>query len=210
MKTVMIIGAGPGIGLAVARKFASEGFSIAALSRSGEASGDNIHGFAADAADFSSLQQAFLRVTEKLGTPEVLVYNVAAIHAGLPSSLSSNDLIEDFKVNVAGALEAAKLVIPDMQKNGRGTILFTGGGLALYPSAAYSSLAVGKAGIRSLAYSLAEELGPGNIHVATVTVAGSVKLGTAFDPDKIAAHYWRLHRQPKESWEIEHLFKGEA
>jgi NAD(P)-dependent dehydrogenase (short-subunit alcohol dehydrogenase family) len=209
MKTIMIVGAGPGIGLAVARQFANEGFSVAALSRSGEATGENIHGFAADAADFASLQQVFARVAEKLSPPEVLVYNVAAIHQGVPSSLSSSDLIEDFKVNVAGALEASKLVIPDMQRNGRGTILFTGGGLALYPSAAYSSLAIGKAGIRSLAFSLAEELKPANIHVATVTVAGFVKAGIAFDPDKIAAHYWRLHTQSKDAWETEHLFKGE-
>jgi NAD(P)-dependent dehydrogenase (short-subunit alcohol dehydrogenase family) len=209
MKTAIIIGAGPGIGSAIARKFSSEGYSVAALSRSGDAAGDNIHGFAADAADFTSLQQAFARVAEKLSPPEVLVYNVAAIHQGMPSSLSSSDLIEDFKVNVAGALEASKLVIPDMQKNGHGTILFTGGGLALHPSAAYSSLAIGKAGIRSLAYSLAEELAPANIHVATVTVAGFVKAGTAFDPDKIAAHYWRLHTQSKDTWETEHLFKGE-
>jgi NAD(P)-dependent dehydrogenase (short-subunit alcohol dehydrogenase family) len=209
MKTVMIIGAGPGIGSGVARKFANEGFSVAALSRSGETSGENIHGFAADAADFNSLQQAVARVTEKLTAPDVLVYNVAAIHQGVPSSLSSTDLIDDFTVNVAGALEAAKLVIPAMKKNGRGTILFTGGGLALYPSAAYSSLAIGKAGIRSLAFSLAEELKPEDIHVATVTVMGFVKPGTAFDPDKIAAHYWRLHTQEKNAWETEHLFKGE-
>jgi NAD(P)-dependent dehydrogenase (short-subunit alcohol dehydrogenase family) len=205
----MIVGAGPGIGSAVARKFANEGFSVAALSRSGEATGENIHGFAADAADFASLQQAFARVAEELSAPEVLVYNVAAIHQGVPSSLSSTDLIDDFTVNVAGALESAKLVIPDMQKNGRGTIIFTGGGLALYPNAAYSSLAIGKAGIRNLAFSLAEELKPANIHVATVTVAGFVKAGTAFDPDKIAAHYWRLHTQSKDTWETEHLFKGE-
>ncbi len=205
----MIIGAGPGIGLAVAKKFVGEGYSVAALSRSGDTTGENIYGFAADAADFTSLQQAFARVTEKLSEPEVLVYNVAAIHQGMPSSLSPTDLLDDFNVNVVGALVAAKLVIPSMQKNGRGTILFTGGGLALYPSAAYSSLAIGKAGIRSLAFSLAEELAPTNIHIATVTVAGFVKPGTAFDPDKIAAHYWRLHTQPKDAWETEHLFKGE-
>ncbi|MGL4612187.1 MAG: SDR family NAD(P)-dependent oxidoreductase [Trueperaceae bacterium] len=209
MKTVMIIGAGPGIGSAVARTFASKGFEVAALTRKGDASGEHIHSFAADAADFSSLHHAYTQVAETLSPPEVLVYNVAAIHQGAPSSLSSTDLIEDFKVNVAGALETTRLVLPDMKKQGRGTILFTGGGLALYPSAAYSSLAIGKAGIRSLAFSLAEELKPANIHVATVTVAGFVKAGTAFDPDKIAAHYWRLHTQSKDAWETEHLFKGE-
>jgi NAD(P)-dependent dehydrogenase (short-subunit alcohol dehydrogenase family) len=209
MKTIVIVGAGPGIGSSVAKKFAGEGYSVAALSRKGDATGDNIHGFAADASDPKSLEQALKQVKEKLSLPEVLVYNVAAIHQGVPSSLTANDLIADFTANVAGALTASNLVIPDMKKQGRGTILFTGGGLALYPSAAYSSLSIGKAGIRSLAFSLAEELKPANIHVATVTIMGFVKAGTAFDPDKIAAHYWRLHTQPKEAWETEHLFKGE-
>jgi NAD(P)-dependent dehydrogenase (short-subunit alcohol dehydrogenase family) len=210
MKTVAVIGAGPGIGLAVAKKFVSEGYSVAALSRKGDTTGDDIYGFAADASDTASLEQALTQVKEKLSPPEVLVYNVAAIHQGVPSSLSATDLINDFTVNVAGALTASNLVIPEMKKQGRGTILFTGGGLALQPKAAYSSLAIGKAGIRSLTFSLAEELTPANIHVATITVAGFVKAGTAFDPDKIAAHYWRLHIQPKESWETEYFFKGEA
>jgi NAD(P)-dependent dehydrogenase (short-subunit alcohol dehydrogenase family) len=210
MKTIMIVGAGPGIGSSVARKFAGEGFEVAALTRKGDAAGDNIHGFAADASDTASLDKAFKDVVEKLSSPEVLVYNVAAIHQGVPSSLSTNDLVEDFKANVAGALEATKLVLPYMKKRKQGTILFTGGGLALYPSARYSSLAIGKAAMRSLAFSLAEELAPSNIHVATVTVMGFVKAGTPFDPDKIAEHYWRLHTQAKDTWETEHLFKGEA
>jgi NAD(P)-dependent dehydrogenase (short-subunit alcohol dehydrogenase family) len=210
MKTIAIVGIGPGIGSSVAKRFASEGYSVAALSRKGSASGDNIHSFTADASDEASLEKALTQVKEKLSPPEILVYNVAAIHQGMPSSLSATDLIADFTVNVAGALTASHLVIPEMKKQGRGTILFTGGGLALNPSAAYSSLSIGKAGIRSLAYSFAEELKPANIHVATVTVAGFVKAGTSFDPDKIAAHYWRLHTQPKEAWETEHLFKGES
>jgi NAD(P)-dependent dehydrogenase (short-subunit alcohol dehydrogenase family) len=210
MKTILIVGSGPGIGSSVARRFANEGFNVAALSRKGDATGHNIHGFAANASDTASLERAFKKVTEKLSPPEVLVYNVAAIHQGIPSGLGSGDLVEDFKANVMAALEATKLVLPEMKKQGRGTILFTGGGLALYPRAAYSSLALGKAALRSLAFSFAEELAPSNIHVATVTVMGFVKAGTAFDPNKIAEHYWRLHMQEKSSWETEHLFKGEA
>jgi hypothetical protein len=46
------------------------------------------------------------------------------------------------------------------------------------------------------------------IHVATITVAGVVEPGTAFDPDDIAEHYWRLHTQREEDWELEFVFRG--
>ena len=46
------------------------------------------------------------------------------------------------------------------------------------------------------------------MHVATVTVAGAVAPGTAFDPDDIAEEYWRLHAQPAGSWEREVLYPG--
>jgi chromate reductase len=44
--------------------------------------------------------------------------------------------------------------------------------------------------------------------VATVTVAGAVARGSAFDPDDIAEHYWRLHRQPAGAWDREFVYTG--
>jgi hypothetical protein len=46
------------------------------------------------------------------------------------------------------------------------------------------------------------------VHVATVTVAGAVEPGTAFDPDGIADEYWRLHEQAPDAWEREVLYEG--
>jgi short-subunit dehydrogenase len=96
-----------------------------------------------------------------------------------------------------------------MKSEKRGTILLTGGGLALHPHPKYSSMAVGKAGIRNLAFSLAAELEPAGIHVATVTISGIVRPGTPFDPDKIAEVYWRLHVQSPGSFQTEIVFNGE-
>jgi NAD(P)-dependent dehydrogenase (short-subunit alcohol dehydrogenase family) len=66
-----------------------------------------------------------------------------------------------------------------------------------------ASLAIGKAGIRSLALSLAKELAPEGIHVATVTICGFIQSGTAFAPDRLADRYLALHEQPRERWESE-------
>jgi len=105
---------------------------------------------------------------------------------------------------VVGALIAAQACIPHMREAGQGMILFTGGGLALHPAPAYSSLAVGKAALRNLTKSLHDELKGDGIHVATVTIAGFVQAGTYFDPAKIAEAYFDLYAQPADSldWEI--------
>ena len=215
--TCVIVGAGPGIGLAVARRFAREGFHLALLARRAEAvqqystelaaSGAVARGLAVDVLGEASIAGAFAEVTAQVGAPDVLVYNVAASHAGLPSALAAEELVQDFRANVVGALLCAQQVLPAMRARGAGTILLTGGGLALSPSAQYAALAIGKAGMRSFTLSLAEELEPAGIHVATVTIAGGVQVGTHFDPDLIAEVYWRLHAQQRGSWEREVVYR---
>ena len=89
----------------------------------------------------------------------------------------------------------------------RPTILFTGGGFAHEPASEFASLSLGKAALRSLTYTLAQELGASGIHVATVTVYGFVQTGTKFDPQQIARVYLELHKQPKGHFDTERIFK---
>ena len=93
---------------------------------------------------------------------------------------------------------------------GRGSILFTGGGLALDPTGwlAAASLAIGKAGLRSLAQTLHAELAPKGIHAGTVTVAGAIAPGTPFDPAHIADAFWSLHEDTPGAFRPEIVFKG--
>lgn len=122
-----------------------------------------------------------------------MVYNAAAPQSGLPTSLTPDQLSRELTVNVSGALASALQVIPGQEEQGKGTILFTGGGFALHPSTKYASLSLGKAALRSLAFSLGEELAPKGIHVGVVTITGYVAKDTYFDPDRIAEVYWDLH-----------------
>lgn len=216
-RTCVIVGMGTGVGLAVAKRFAREGFRIAMIARREAAleeyatalkqAGAEAHGFAADAADFTSLKNAFDQIKQQLGTPEVLVYNAAVLKQGKPSQLDVEDFIYDFRVNVAAALVCVQQVLEPMRLQKQGTILFTGGGLAFQPSPAFASLAIGKAGLRSLCYSLGEELQKDGIHVATVTICGFVQPGTHFDPDLIAQEYWKLHSQAPGSQEREVVYQ---
>ncbi|NJK81573.1 MAG: SDR family NAD(P)-dependent oxidoreductase [Chloroflexaceae bacterium] len=212
-----IVGAGPGVGQAVARRFALAGFQIALVARRPavleqqatelQASGATAQTFPADATDPAALQAAFQQIHAQMGAPAVLVYNAAVIRDGMPSDTAYENLINDFRVNVAGALVCVQAVLPTMREQQRGTILFTGGGLALDPYAQYASLAIGKAGLRSLTYTLGAELEPQGIHVATVTIAGTVQPGTFFAPDLIAEQYWNLHTQAPGTWQREIVYR---
>ncbi|WP_203070295.1 SDR family oxidoreductase [Falsiroseomonas ponticola] len=205
-----VVGFGPGLGAAIARRFAAGGYQVLGLARDPAR-------HAALAAPGVTLSAADAGVPESLaralaGGADVLVYNAyrATIAMPGPSALDPADLARDFAVNVTGALAALRAVLPGMRAAGRGTILLTGGGLALNPLnwLPAASLAVGKAGLRSLALTLHAELAPEGIHAATVTVDGPVAPGTAFDPDRVAEAFWALHGDPPGAFRAETIFRG--
>ncbi|SFE88416.1 short chain dehydrogenase [Bacillus sp. OV194] len=111
-------------------------------------------------------------MVDTFGRIDVLLYNAASGKPGKPTELTAEDLVRDFKISVAGALLSVKEVLPHREN---GSILLTGGGLALDPYADYASLAIGKAGIRNLAYSLSQELSAKGIYVGTLTVKGFIQ-----------------------------------
>ncbi len=198
-----VVGVGPGVGLAVARRFAREGFRTALIARRAAAVeaaaagiGPGARGFAADAGDVAALRGALDAAAAALGPVGVLVFNAVAARLAIPSALAPEALVEEFRVNVVGALVAAQAVLPAMRAARRGTILLTGGGFAFEPIPPMASLGVGKAGLRNLAFSLAKELEPEGIHVATVTIGGMVQDSGFFAPDAIAERFWELHAQP--------------
>jgi short-subunit dehydrogenase len=215
--TCLVIGAGPGIGQAVAVAFAREGYDVALSARSAaklkalqpvvEKAGGRATLYPCDAGDEAALRSMIGKVRAEMGGPEVLIYNAASAVTGKPTSLTSERLAEDFRINVAGALAAAQEVAPAMKANGRGTILLTGGSFAYEPAANYASLSLGKAALHNLTYSLAQEFGAAGIHVATVTVYGFVQEGTHFDPARIAQAYMRLHKQPPGHFQTEYIYK---
>lgn len=212
-----IAGMGPGVGLAVARRFGTEGFRIAMLARRAErladfekelgAAGIAARGYPVDLADEPRLRGVFQRIEAELAAPAVLVYNASSGHVGRPTSLGEAAFIGDFRINAVAPVWCVQEVLDGMMEAGRGTVLLTGGGLALEPQADLASLSIGKAAIRSLAYSLANELEPAGIHVATVTICGFVREGTHFAPDRIAGEFWRLHAQEPGEFQTEVVYK---
>jgi NAD(P)-dependent dehydrogenase (short-subunit alcohol dehydrogenase family) len=209
----VIVGMGPGMGMALARRFGREGHRLALLARRADAlkdlvdqlkaEGFDAHGHAVDATDFPGLKLILGKAE-----PEVLIYNASIFREATPSALPPEVLTEEFRAMAGGFLASVQAVLPSMKAKDRGTILLTGGGSALSPFASGASLSVGKAAQRSLLLSLAQELGETGIHAATVTICGMIQPGTAFDPDTLAESFWQLHAQPRGGFEVERIIKG--
>lgn len=211
MDTAVVIGAGPGIGRAVAARFAKEGLPVAVIARSAatvEAVAASLPGRAlaltADVADEAGLRSALDVAAAELGPPTVVVHNAAIIRADTIGELSAAALLDTLAVNVASVLTAAAHTLPGMAERGRGTFVVTGG--MPEPVRGYVSLSIGKAAVRTAVELLDATYGPAGVHAATVTVGGPVAPGTAYDPDDIAEHYWALHGQPRAEWvrEVRH------
>jgi NAD(P)-dependent dehydrogenase (short-subunit alcohol dehydrogenase family) len=212
----VIIGAGPGIGRSVALRFAREGLPVALVARTDAGVrriaddvrplGVPVVALTADSTDERALRAALDAAAAELGPPDVVVYNAALIRPDSVDDLLVRVQLDAWAVNVVGALVTAAHVLPGMAERGSGSFIVTGG--MPEPKPEYVSLSLGKAGVRTAVALLHQQYGPAGVHVASVTVAGAVAPGTAFDPDDIAEHYWHLHTQPPERWQHEIVHTG--
>jgi NAD(P)-dependent dehydrogenase (short-subunit alcohol dehydrogenase family) len=212
----VVVGAGPGLGLAIARRFARGGFDVALVGRHRQrldalceallAEGHRAAGFAADAGDTESLAAAFADIAEWNGETDVLVYNAASLVADAAPDVTAQVMTDAMAVNLGSAVCAVNCVLPGMRARGRGTILMTGGGLALEPYPDWTALGAGKAALRAYAIALHKALVPEHIHAAVIAVCGVVERGGPFDPDRIAEEYWRLHAKAEPDWRRELVY----
>ena len=213
-KTIVVVGAGKGMGNHIAEEFGKNGFRIVLMSRN-QASldgyvkeftdkGMEAYGFAADASDTDSLTAAFDKVKEQFGTVDVLVYNTCILEGGMPSELTSAELMRHYQVDVASALHSVLQVLPGMKEQKNGTILFTGGGLAIYPMPEYTCVSIDKAALKALTVTLNTELKDDGIFTGIVTIMGNVAPGTEYDPADIAKEYWRQYTERKD---VEIIFR---
>jgi short-subunit dehydrogenase len=140
--------------------------------------------------------------------PGVIIYNAVM---GAPDQLLSatvDHLQAAYAVDVISAIVVAQVAAPAMKAAGFGTMIVTGGGFADHPIPALATVSLGKAALRSAATMLGADLEPDGIRVATLTIAGRIVAGTAFDPEHIAERYWDVV-QTDGPWQAEFRFTGE-
>jgi NAD(P)-dependent dehydrogenase (short-subunit alcohol dehydrogenase family) len=215
-RTVVIAGAGPGLGASIARKFAAEGCDVALFARSTEYIEelaadlpDPGEGFAVttDLADVDAIRDGFEAVREAFGPVDVLVNHAsAASWTGLLDT-SVAEFESAWAVGGRGAFVCSQEAVGDMLETGGGTVIFTGATSAVRSLGGTIGFAAAKFAARGMAMDMAQEFGPEGVHVAHVVIDGQIGSpehradegnrdpDTYLDPDRMAETYWHLVEQ---------------
>ena len=220
MKTYLVIGAGPGIGLATAERFAAAGYRVVLAARTPSRletlvrplreAGHPIELEQVDAsrpADVASL-------VRKLGSDLVVLhYNAGVLHYDTNGQLQPvrledetvDTLTSETTVNVTSALVAVQAASEVMATRGHGTILVTGGGFGIEPTSDFLNISVGKAALRAATKALFGPMKEKGIHIGTVTVSTVVEPGTR-QSKEIADAFFSLHTQDRADWSWETIY----
>lgn len=224
-----IVGAGEGLGSALAARFAGEGFDIALISRSETGSAAalasaakagaavNARFFAADAMRPETIERALATVAGDMGEIDVLIYNVRGEFTSCePLEMTYAQLEDVYRVEVVGAFAAAKSVLPAMRERGRGSVFFSSATAAFRGSGTHPLYAIGKFGLRALSQSLSKAYAKDGVHIVHVRLdcdldvpmmrklyGDKLEPGTLADTADVAQAYWLTHQQPKSAWSNE-------
>lgn len=214
MPTIAIIGAGPGLGLAIARTFGAQGFDVALISRNQAklnalvaelaAEGITAAGFPADVLDRQGLRAALSAAAQRFGRIDVLEYSPADASAGPLAPVDIRDATPEnvqpqIEYYLYGAMAATEEVLPALLEAGAGTLLFTTGAGSMYPVAQYGNVTAGGAALRNWSLNLGQALAGSGVHVAHIAIALMIAdeapaSGMDFLPARdIAPLYWDVH-----------------
>ncbi|CAN5297254.1 SDR family NAD(P)-dependent oxidoreductase [soil metagenome] len=224
----LVIGAGDGVGGAIARAFAAEGHEVCitrrprhveqleALAVSIREAGGKARAFGVDARSEQEMVALVDQIEAQVGPLEVVVFNIGAnVRFGITETTAQVFSKVWEMACFAGFLtgrEAARVMTP----RGRGTILFTGASASLRGKDGFAAFASAKAGLRAVAQSMARELGPQGLHVAHVVIDGAIDgvftramrddvqglldRDEILKPEDIAANFVWLHQQARSAW----------
>lgn len=213
---LVIVGVGPRIGFDVVRTFAEAGHPVAMLARDKakldgyaaelDSTGRQIRGYEADAADPENLRAAIRAAIGDLGAPDVLLYNIAVQEEDSPVGGDDQEWETNMALNALGARVAANAVLPEL-RDGRGTLLFAGGGYAVRPTKKFSSLSVGKAALRAYVQVLHDQLAGTGVNAVCVTISKTLGSGEPrYEPAALAQAYFDLTRLPETDWQAELVY----
>jgi len=221
----------PGIGFAVAKRFAQAGLRVGIVGRTEEklkhakaeieamVPGAQVTSAVGDVTDKNSIDAAFMALIYAMGAPSVLVYNVSSrpFPTSTVADVDPERLLNDYRAGPLGAVHCAQAVIPGMREAGEGTIIFTGATASMRGAKGFGSFSASKAGLRALAQSLAKEEMNNGIHVVHAVVDGMVDMpamrgyaeannipqGRLIDTEAIAETYFQMHMQDKRCMSFE-------
>ncbi|WP_316848890.1 SDR family NAD(P)-dependent oxidoreductase [Pedobacter agri] len=207
-KILILVGAGKGLGNAVAKEFASHNFSVVLISRNQHnldayseefaSLGYEVYTKVADARYPDTLTKAFDEIIAELGTPDALVYNVGITEPDGERAMSNELLLERYQIDAASAYHCASLLATDEFAKKNGAIIFTGGGFAhtFQPIPFLKALCIDKAALNAMNIVLHQALEPMGIFVGSILVSNVIIPGDKkYDPQLIAKAYWRMYEE---------------
>lgn len=224
----LVAGVGDGLGKAVARRFARAGHRVVLVARKEEKLQRIAGEIAAEGGD-AVARPADLRFEDQirtlfddaaaLGRLDVVVFNAGAQHRQPFLEIEPDMFEKVWRLGCRAGFVVGQAAAKRMVEHGRGTILFTGATSATRGGAEFAAFAAAKAGLRSIAQSMARSLGPRGIHVCHVVVDGVIDMpaiherfpdlvanlpeGGMLDTDAIAETYYALHCQDRSAWTLE-------
>src|SRR4051794_33473720 len=177
---LLLVGAGPGLGAAIARRFAREGYrltlvarseaTIAPIARALRATGADVAVVSADAGDAERLRAALWPLFAAPGAPGVVIYNAALATLDELLAVSPEQLADAYAVDVIGGVLTAQLAVPAMRSADGGTLLFTGGGFADALPETLGAVSLRKLAPRAVAAMLARPVRGDHIPAASPTI----------------------------------------
>ena len=224
MTSIAIVGAGPQLGLAIARTFGSHGFDVALISRNRAklddlvgrltAEGITAAAFPADVLDRDALTQALKDAATHFGGIDVLGYSPAGTLGStvltVPSETDPSHVQHEMEFQLYGAIAATQAVLPAMREAGAGTLLYTTGAGSIDPVPQVGNVNAAAAALRNWAINLHKELAGTGIQAAHVGIDVSIGIAVipglpVAQPEEISPVYWELHTTHRD--EAERVFK---
>jgi NAD(P)-dependent dehydrogenase (short-subunit alcohol dehydrogenase family) len=224
----LVIGAGDGLGGAIARAFAAEGLDVCvtrrprhldeleALAESIRGSGGQAHAYGVDARSEEEMAALFATIERDVGPLEVVVFNIGANVRFPIRETTARVFTKVWEMACFAGFLAGREAATAMVPRGRGTILFTGATASVRGRDGFAAFAAAKHGLRALAQSMARELGPQGVHVAHVVIDGAIdgvftrenrsdvdgllERDEILKPEDIAQSFVAIHRQPRSAW----------
>ncbi len=221
MTSIAIVGAGPQLGLAIARTFGSHGFDVALVARNRDkldqlvgtltAEGIPAAAFPADVLDRDALTQALKDAAAHFGGIDVLEYSpvgtIGSTALTTPAQTEPADVQRELEFQLYGALAATQAVLPAMREAGAGTLLFTTGAGSIDPVPQVGNVNAAAAALRNWVINLHKELEGTGIQAAHVGIDVSIGMSVIPDfptaqPEEISPVYWDLHTTKRDEAEL--------
>jgi NAD(P)-dependent dehydrogenase (short-subunit alcohol dehydrogenase family) len=211
----LVIGVGPGTGLACAKRFASEGYVVSMIARNagrldnyvGEVGGAS--GYPVDIADIEAFRDALGTIVAEHDCPKVVIYNATIATFGRFEEIDIAKFELSYRVNTSGLLVVAQMLAPLMEALDDSSLIVTGNTGSQRGMPKFVGWSPSKAGQRILAEALARDLGPRGIHVAYVVIDAVIdmpfarqRMGDHPDdfyarPADLAGEIYHVAHQPK-------------